>query len=78
MHVAKQIRDVASSLSNGQHKKQCPECQDDRSGKNKKDRSCRHNRDLESHWLIHHATLLTLGDSNTKDHHYAWVFTDRT
>ena len=36
--VAKQIRDVVSNLSNGQHKKQCPECQNDRSGKNQKDR----------------------------------------
>ena len=38
MQVAKQIRDVVSNLSNGQHKKQCPECQNDRSGKNQKDR----------------------------------------
>ena len=38
MQVAKQIRDVVSNLSNGQHKKQCPECQSDRSGKNQKDR----------------------------------------
>ena len=38
MQVAKEIRDVALRLGNGQHKKQCPECQNDRSGKNQADR----------------------------------------
>ena len=36
--VVEQIRGVVSGLSDGQHKKQCPECQSDRSGKNQKDR----------------------------------------
>lgn len=38
MHVAEQIRTLASPLGTGQHKKQCPECQNSRSSKNRRDR----------------------------------------
>ena len=38
MQVTQEIRAVAVGLNTGQHKKQCPECQDNRSGKNRKDR----------------------------------------
>ena len=38
MQVVEQVRNVVSGLGSGQHKKQCPECQGDRSGKNRKDR----------------------------------------
>ena len=38
MQVVEQVRNVVSGLGSGQHKKQCPECQGDRSSKNRKDR----------------------------------------
>lgn len=37
MHTEELIRDVASRLTTGQYKKPCPECQNSRSGQNKRD-----------------------------------------